>query len=1420
MSLACDRPGVTRTPVRALIRPAEPTQTGGLRRDGDRPVPRSAHDVATVPVSAPRPAADRHERQASRIAAPGGRLGPTVAGRGRAGERGTRRPPVRRTAAPDARLTAGRGLTQGEREEAESTLGMDLSGVRVHEGAGAAALAAEHGARALTYGSHVVLGRRAQASSAVRRASLAHELVHVGQQVGPARSSCSDGAPRGPPAADTVHLDPASVRVQCEAESGVLPGWLTEAAGAVATAGSGVIETATDLGGRAADLALDAGAAVVERLAPGLLGFLRGGAVGQVTELLCEGIGGVLGSSFSDVGEIDMMSAVESTFGELAGDVRDLHARLGGAASSAVGTVLGPLVRALQAWGGPLLQGIASATQAVDDLFTGFWDAFGAPVLDFLGQLGGGALQALTDLAAEVWELATPVRELASTAWEWLLEQFDLAWDSASGVRTWVEGLAIRAWDALRGAVEPVRGPLTTAAGVLVMLTPLGPVVLLTQVLPPLWEKVQWLWDNWNTADILVTAQDLLREDVIPALIGGVSGAVSALAGAGRWLADMATQVGTAMGGVLAAFGGNRCLQGLTGLLGHVANQFARLDAWAEAGFAGLVPAVSAVLDALVAMLQPVLDFLVRLALVVSNPFLLPVALAASVWMLCPSELKPPVIDFVLDLLIVAIGAVPAFLPGIGPLAGLIKAGVLGFLRQLRRLPPAEGTGEDRRVVASDKVAGLAAAGGVSFIAGFALGLLHGVLDGILDPFRLIFMLVQLLFAAAQAIGRVAGPLMTAVVPGLGAVVGAPAAGTAHGADPARHTAPSPSDAPLVPTAGPPEGEILAGTAGDLSDAELLAALPVRVVAQAADGSAVAAPAAEQLETEMRGEIRAEGATVAGLAVLLGDAWDAILAGAADLGARAAAAFLDFILLPDFELGQKIGFVAGFLLLQALVMYFSAGGFAAVKVAEPALRQLLIFLLRFLDLGGELFAVLGRALRPLRGPVLAGLGAARGFLSRFRFAAGLLERVEGIAGRLLGFADEAAGAAGRAGREGGERLAQEGAEASGRLSREAAQAGEGRIPSDAAQRSVRSADELGEGSLRTADDAAAPPRVHDQALEGRERAQALLEARAVEALHDDVLDSSLPQLMMSLALLRRRYRWIQRFEARRVGAGVFDIDLIASRTRVGRFSSGTEGPSGTGVPHGDEISRLLQDAERFGQSLSREVLEAAAREDPASFPRLAARVRQEIADRAAGRSPRAAQVHEEFTEAGRGGGSHLDEGLTTTDSAADDVLRRQRAREHRERRRQDIARPPLSTATRQVTGRHLRRFRSALRSDLRAAHDAAVGTTGSARRAAGTDYQTLVARDLGAEDVQEMFSREHRRMDVGTSHEVTLEGQFGGFSTNKLDQLWLDLRDNGQVMLTVPRLSDEAADQLARLAAQAADALQRPVLVIVRETAP
>ncbi|HEY0150545.1 MAG TPA: DUF4157 domain-containing protein, partial [Longimicrobium sp.] len=159
-------------------------------------------------------------------------------------EHGTQRAAVRRMAPGDAAATpsmadaaaaavaapgAGSALPAGTRGALEARMGVDLSGVRVHQGPGAQTAAARLNARAFTHDHHIWLGRGESAGD-VRL--MAHEVTHVLQQDGvvrrkPARSPtdepdsgaiAEDGKPP-PPLASPAASSPAILPARAGAPS-------------------------------------------------------------------------------------------------------------------------------------------------------------------------------------------------------------------------------------------------------------------------------------------------------------------------------------------------------------------------------------------------------------------------------------------------------------------------------------------------------------------------------------------------------------------------------------------------------------------------------------------------------------------------------------------------------------------------------------------------------------------------------------------------------------------------------------------------------------------------------------------------------------------------------------------------------------------------------------------------------------------------------------------------------------------------------------------------------------------------------------------------------------------------------------------------------------------------------------------------
>ncbi|MBP9182119.1 MAG: DUF4157 domain-containing protein [Fuscovulum sp.] len=1122
------------------------------------------------------------------------------------------RPALREIRAPHPRLGPARRLTPAERRAAEAALDLDLSAVRIHSGPVAAALVEGAGALAFTLGNHIVLGAAAERMSPDTRSRvLAHELIHVVQQSAPVLPDAVLPAParhdrpqaRGPPLRPRIRAPP-----QPQFLLGPLDDIAVAAATTVVDLGADAVGEVAEFAEDVGDTALSAAREAVDYLAPGLWDFLSGGAIDDLAGLLCQGVDLVLGSVFEGIGKIDIMSTLEATFAGLALSVRVAQATALLAVRNAIGALFAPFVAALEEWGGPLITFFQTLTSAVSGAFSSAWDSVAVPAMDFLEAAGGAVWTAFTDLVTWVWDLIEPLRREAAWAWEKVTEYFEIAWNSTADIRKTLEGYAKEAFDAFLKLIEPIKTPLMAAAGIFLLLSPFGPILIATQVLPPLYDKIKWLVQNWTKIEIVVEARQYLHDVILPGIMGLIGGVKKALVGAATWLAGVLGQLATAMVSVIGAFSGNECLGKVNKIIDHIDDQVARFKTWAEGGFEGLNEALAAALDALKAVFQPILDFLVKLLIVAANPFMLPFAITAAIWLLLPDRLKPPVIKFVLQLILAAVEAMPTFLPGAVPLAAVFKAAVVGFLRHLL----GEGVSDDQRIAASNKIANLATGGSVMFVAGLAVGILEGLIDGILDPFKLLFMLFELVMKGIEVVGRVTSRLVSLVSPSapalvqsaVRAVVGPPppapgqtaapaaaapaaaapaapapepgvtrreigvltrrapegqgarairsrqaetgvAATPATGgelrqreaalptladtarpdpaADPVRReirairpveaqrtaprggagpglreirraspaaTAPPearapPQDTPAAtPAAGPAEAPGEVSLDSELTDEQIAACMDPAALQGTAPPSGDAQITGPGLEQAMRGEVSARGGSIRGLARLLGDAWDALMGAAGRLGGMAAGWLMEFLALPDYQLGNKLGYLAGMVLLEVLISYFTAGGYMVIKEGAGIGARLLAYFLRFLDMGGAILGVLGKGLGKLRRPVMGGLDAASGFLSKFRFLDNVLGRVRGAADWLFHFGDEI----GRA------------ADIARRGTPDAAGHGVMGLADDAAEGVARGADDLPAALPRTASDLpAGPARLADDVPAGPARvADDLPAARAAD----------------------------------------------------------------------------------------------------------------------------------------------------------------------------------------------------------------------------------------------------------------------------------------------------------------------------------
>lgn len=225
----------------------------------DGPVRAPEFGARAYPLGRPRPAGEPLRR--SQVPEPAATTGLT----------GSSSPPTVRAQhhpqpVPDLLRGSGEPLAGPLKEEMEARLGADFSGVRVHTGPAARASAAELGARAYTFGSHVVIG-----DGGAGKRTLAHELTHVVQQrIGDVTSGFQHAGVGVSDPADPFEREADAVAARVVSESPVGTDPVSSAAGSSVQPAARGEETrdgasGKDMHGRTAGPAVPRGRPVVQR---------------------------------------------------------------------------------------------------------------------------------------------------------------------------------------------------------------------------------------------------------------------------------------------------------------------------------------------------------------------------------------------------------------------------------------------------------------------------------------------------------------------------------------------------------------------------------------------------------------------------------------------------------------------------------------------------------------------------------------------------------------------------------------------------------------------------------------------------------------------------------------------------------------------------------------------------------------------------------------------------------------------------------------------------------------------------------------------------------------------------------------------------------------------------------------------------
>lgn len=542
----------------------------------------------------------------------------------------------------------GAPLAPGVRAQLEAGFGADLAAVRVHEGAGAARLALAHGARAFAFGHHVVLGAGASQRDL---ALMAHEVAHVLQQ-------------RGASGVQRCGSDAC-----CGCGSGPGAAHEAEAARAAATVSGGGTYTVTgqvaagtpQFEGEDEGLLTGAIWSVVEEFAPRLVPIIRRGPEGVfdwIKDKVTGAIKTVVDTAMAPV------RAVADTGKWLHGHVGPLLASMQEAAAKIAQNDCKPITDAAAKIEDlatklitPVIEKLQAVVGKVGDFLKGIWDRFGTPVWDFIKKYAGAQWEALQQIGDWIWTKTAGVRRLGQKAWTWLKNKIGIGEgpEGQNGILQWIQGKAGAAWDWVQAKIEPYKKQLTAVAaavaGVAIMLSPAGPIILAGAAIYGVVQGVKWIRANLAGGNAIVRARAYAQTVLIPQVIGAVNkmtAAVTKMAGAvtGK-LGDFAAGFGRMVGAAAST-----ALQFLIDAAQWVAGKATELAAWAADKLTALADWIQRALGRLLDFLKPVLDFLGKVGGLIVDIYALPMLLAGALWKKIPACIRDPFVDWIVPLIL------------------------------------------------------------------------------------------------------------------------------------------------------------------------------------------------------------------------------------------------------------------------------------------------------------------------------------------------------------------------------------------------------------------------------------------------------------------------------------------------------------------------------------------------------------------------------------------------------------------------------------------------------------------------------------------------------------------------------------------------------------------------------------------------
>ena len=560
---------------------------------------------------------------------------------------------------------AGTPLRPAVRDTLESRMGVDLGGVRVHEGAAAQDAAAAINARAFTHKGDIWLGK---GESQDNTKLMAHEVTHVVQQGAAVR--------RAPDAPKRDEDDQPVVR------RSVWDG-IKGFAGAVKNAAGDLVDAA----GNVIEMGVEFFWDLVKKVAPasfidlfqeirskGIIGFLR--------DKLSGAFNGIFGG-LSDGG--GFIAGVIKTFGTLVSSAGDIIAALGRGDCQPLFDAVSKLGDVLKDMAGEAWDKIKEFFAPIGDFFSDLWTKFGAPVVDFLGQVASDTWEGIKALGQLIWDGTQPIRSALAAAWKWVKDQLGIGDEpeGQNGLLQWVQGKLGEAWDWIKEQLQPIIGPIKAMVEKIKSILPLDEILNLRETVHEWLQHAGDMVGNMRAKKGVTQNQASLREKILPAIKVAIGRVATRVASAGTWVAGQIGGIAQEVTGFFSSLRSNSILGKLAGAIQWVENKVNSLSEWVQSGVVSVFNTIGNGINKLSTFIEPVLNVLQKIVSVISNVVKeLPGLVAGPFWKALPACIKDPIKDFIIEHILSAIPIIGTFVK-IPDIWGKIQKVVMDFLTQV-----------------------------------------------------------------------------------------------------------------------------------------------------------------------------------------------------------------------------------------------------------------------------------------------------------------------------------------------------------------------------------------------------------------------------------------------------------------------------------------------------------------------------------------------------------------------------------------------------------------------------------------------------------------------------------------------------------------------------------------------------------------